>query len=158
MVYSSIQEERRHNNRNLQRVTGPYPSHVELARDILEKPPDESELVMLEALITAAGYTGGGTQVREAGERWSNNRWAVGRVELDSSQHDRTNSQSVWVKPRDSASRGFSGRSPLSTAVTGEKARRRWNGRRPVRTWGGSTRDHHDIWNQLTSYTTIPSA
>ena len=103
--------------------------HSEPARNIFEK-PDESESegdvsrMWGREVILMMGYTRGGTQVREAGERQSSSCWAVGRVELDSLQHDCTNSQSVPEKPKDSASGGSSGRSPPSTAVTGEYERK----------------------------------
>lgn len=119
---------------NIYRVTSVHASRA-VFTGLIHKELDGSESVVLDPSLTTAGYTGGGTQVREAGERYSSSRRAVGRFELDSLQHNCTNSQSVSWKPRDSASRGFSGRSPLTTAVTGEKARIWCHGRRPVRTW-----------------------
>jgi len=110
--------------------------HAELAWNISEE-PDEPESVALEAPVALMGYTGGGTQSREAEERSSSSCRAVGRSELNSLQHNRANPQSLSEKPRDSASRGFSGRLPLSTAAMGENARIWWNGWSPVRTWGG---------------------
>ena len=135
-------------------------SRVELTEDVL-KEPDESDVVkLLKSLSKIAGYTrlGGGTHVREAEERQLNNRRAVGRDERDSLQHDCTNPQITSESPSDSASMGFSGRSPLSTAAKGAYPRKSWNGRRPVKTWDGLTKDRHGNDNELTSYTTIPSA
>ena len=114
-------------------ITNVHASHAELAGDIYKL--DESESVTLVPSVTTAGYTEGGAQVRDAGERHSSSCRAVGRSELDSLQHNCNSPQSVSEKPRDSASIGFSGRSPLTTAVTGEKACIWWKGRRPVRTW-----------------------
>ena len=81
---------------------------------------DESELVVPEWSVTTAGYPKSaalrGSQVWETIKRQSSSSSAVGRVELDSFQHDHTNSHKVSEKPRDSACAGFSGRSPLTTA------------------------------------------
>jgi len=110
--------------------------HAELVWNIGEE-LDEPGSIAPEASVALTGYTGGGTQPIEAKERLSSSCRAVGRSELDSLQHDRTSPQSLSEKPRDSASRGFSGRLPLSTAAMGEKARIWWNGWSPVRTWGG---------------------
>jgi len=99
-------------------VTGTYTSPVQLARDA-SKEPDESESVIPEASAPPVGYTGVGVQVGETEERQFNSTRAVGRAELDSLQHSFTSPQSSREKPRDSGSRGFSGRSPLSTAGTG---------------------------------------
>jgi len=110
--------------------------HVEFAWDISGE-LDEPESVVLEAYVTLTGYTGGGTQSSEAEERSSSSCRTAGRSELSWLQHNCTNPHSLSEKPRDSASKGFSGRSPLSTAAMGEKARIWWNGWSPVRTWGG---------------------
>ena len=103
------------------RAIGPHIPHAGFVWDIYEE-PDESDSVMPEALVALMGYTRGGTQVREATERWSSSCTALGRSELDSLQHSRTSPQSVSVKPRDSASGGLSGRWPRSAAAMGEKA------------------------------------
>jgi len=52
------------NDRTLYQVTSVYNKLADVRKE-----SEESESVMLEVSITAAGYTGGGTQVREAGER-----------------------------------------------------------------------------------------
>ena len=118
----------------------PVESAVPTLRDIdtdIIKESNELESTMLEDPITTAGYTGGGTHVREAGKTQSSSCWTVGRAELDSLQHNCSNSQSRSENPRGSASKGFIGRSPLITAGTGIGAIKWWNGRRPVSTWGG---------------------
>ena len=103
------------------RAASLHTPHAESAWEIREL--DESDSIVLEVSVTPIGYTGGGTQLREAGERWSRSCTAVGRSGLDSLQQNRNNPQRVSEKPRDSASAGFSGRSPLNTAAMGEKAR-----------------------------------
>lgn len=123
-------------NRASYRNLGLRAPHAELAWNISEE-PGEPESVAPEAPVALTGYTGGGTQLREAEERSSSSCRAVGRSELDSLQHDHASPQSLSEKPRDPASRGFSGRLPLSIAATGEKARIWWNGWSPVRTYGG---------------------
>lgn len=105
-------------DRTVCRAAGSYTSSVQLTREA-PKEPDESESASPEASDPPAGYTGAGIQVGEAEERYSSSRHAVGRAESDSLQHNFTSPQSSSEKPRDSASRGFSGRSPLSTAGTG---------------------------------------
>jgi hypothetical protein len=45
-----------------------YTLHVKFARHI-HREPDESESVVLKALISVVGYTEEGAQVREAGKR-----------------------------------------------------------------------------------------
>ena len=47
------------------RVADSYASPAGHARDTL-KEPDESEQVILEVSVSSVGYTGGGTQLREA--------------------------------------------------------------------------------------------
>jgi len=93
----------------------------------------ESELVVLTA-SPAAGHGSGGTQVWEAGPRYSSNCWAVGRAAADSFQHDCNSPHRVSVKPRDEAFKGFPGRSPRSTAHATTGDRRWWNGTRPLST------------------------
>ena len=56
----------------------PPPSNSE---NISNEELDESESAVLKTSVT--GYTGGGTQLLEAGERQSNSRWAVGRFDLE---------------------------------------------------------------------------
>ena len=104
-------------NRTSYRVTSSYTSPIKLVVDVSRK-SDESEPVIVSASIPTTGYIRGGSQVREAEERWSCSCWAVGRIEIVLLQLDCTNHQSVWEKPRDSAPRGLSGRSPLNTAAT----------------------------------------
>ena len=61
-----------HNNNEdrctLCRVIDSYTSSTKLVRDE-HKEPDESESVASKASTSMAGYIGGGTQLREAGER-----------------------------------------------------------------------------------------
>lgn len=85
----------------------------------IPRDPEESDSGVLSSSTSITGYTGGGTQVEEAERRHSSNSRAVGRAEASSLQHDRIKSQSTWERPRDSASRGFLGRSPFSIAGTG---------------------------------------
>ena len=95
---------------------------------------DETESVVLEVLFMTAGYTIGGRQVGEIMERWLSGSRAVGQVELVLPQHDCTNPQRVSEKPRDPASGGFSGCSPLNTGGMNVMLCILWNGLRPVRT------------------------
>jgi hypothetical protein len=96
----------------------PYTPYAELDSEV-PKNPEESDLLLPSSSVQMTGYVGGGPQVREVGERQSSNRSAVGLVGVDSLQHNCTNSQSAWEKPRDSAPGGFPGRSPRSTTETG---------------------------------------
>ena len=92
------------------------PTTGEIPRDAPKL--DRTGSVELETSAKIAGYTGGGVQVHEAEERSPSSRWAVGRDEAESLQDCCTNSQSASERPRDSAPRGFLGRSPLITAGT----------------------------------------
>lgn len=159
-IYLITREETWDNIKNLPSNYHSPDSCVEPTRDVLEVPEESETVEPRKSSVKTAGYTrlGGGSQAGETEERWSNNCRATGRDEGNSLQHDRTNPQITSENLSDSTQRGFSGRTPPSTALTGEYARRSWNGRQPDKTWGGLTRDRHDNHNQLTSYITIPSA
>ena len=102
--YQSIQEERESKNRVTKRVAQfLVPAlFVGLAGNVHEE-LDGSRSV--SGLVT--GHWGGETQVREACERWSNSRSAVGLAEVDLLQHNLKSFQSSSERPRDSAARGF---------------------------------------------------
>jgi len=126
-------------NRTSYRNPSLHAPHVEFAWDMSAKLYGPESVVLGES-VALTGYTGGGTQLSEAEERSSSSCGAAGRSELSWLQHNCTNPHSLSEKPRDSASKGFSGRSPLSTAAMGERARIWWNGWSPVRTWVGKSR------------------
>lgn len=50
------------------KILSSHLSRLEFAREVSQE-PDKSDLVALEGSMKIAGYTGGGTQIREAGER-----------------------------------------------------------------------------------------
>lgn len=65
----------------------PYASRARFVEEI-PREPDEYVVMVFLPVSTSMGYTGGGTQVRAAVERSLNSCPVVGRVELDSLQHN----------------------------------------------------------------------